>query len=73
MVSYHVIPAYLADILPGILIFHNPQQGVVEDYEIKWVIFLASFRGIPAESYRAGRSGFPDFIAYQVKGTSSGQ
>jgi hypothetical protein len=55
MVSYHVIPADLADILPGILVFHNLQQGVGEDYEIKWVIFLAGFRDIPEESYRAGR------------------
>jgi hypothetical protein len=35
MVSYHVIPADLADILPDILVIHNPQQVVVEDYEIK--------------------------------------
>jgi len=36
-------------------------------------MFPAGFRGIPAESYRAGRSGFPDFIAYhKVKGTSRG-
>ena len=36
-------------------------------------MFPAGLQGIPAESYRAGRSGFPDFIAYQVKGTSPGQ
>ena len=25
-------------------------------------MFLAGLRGIPAESYRAGRSGFPDYV-----------